>query len=144
VTLETPRGRQAVAAILPDNRAACCRRAVSRMRKEPVVAWVAIAVAGLLEVVWALAMKQSQGFTRLGPSLVTAASVLASFGLLAWSMRSLPLGVAYMAWTGIGATGAFIVGVAVLGEPVGPLRLLAAALIVSGLVLMRLSGSGAG
>lgn len=107
------------------------------------MAWVAIAVAGLLEVVWALAMKQSQGFTRLGPSLVTAVCVLASFGLLAWSMRSLPLGVAYMVWTGIGATGAFIVGAVALGEPVGPLRLLAAGLIVAGLILMKLSGSGA-
>lgn len=105
--------------------------------------WVAIVIAGLLEVVWALAMKQSQGFTRLGPSLVTAVCVVASFALLAWSMRSLPLGVAYMVWTGIGAVGAFVVGVAVLGESLTPMRALAAALIVGGLILMKLSASGA-
>lgn len=105
------------------------------------MAWAAIVVAGLLEVVWALAMKQSQGFTRLWPTVVTAVCVVVSFALLAWSMRSLPLGVAYMVWTGIGATGAFIVGVAVLGEAVTPARLLAAALIVGGLILMRLSAS---
>ena len=64
-----------------------------------------------------------------------------SFGLLSWSMRSLPLGTAYMAWTGIGAVGAFLVGIAMLGEPAGGLRLLAAALIVSGIVLMKLSSS---
>lgn len=106
------------------------------------MAWVAIVVAGLLEVVWALAMKQSQGFTRLLPTVVTAVCVIASFALLAWSMRSLPLGLAYMVWTGIGATGAFIVGVAILGEAISPMRLLAAALIVGGLILMKLSASG--
>jgi len=106
------------------------------------VAWVAIVVAGLLEVVWALAMKQSQGFTRLGPSVVTAVCVVVSFALLAWSMRTLPLGVAYMVWTGIGAIGAFVVGVAVLGESLSPMRALAAALIVGGLILMKLSTSG--
>lgn len=105
------------------------------------MAWVAIVVAGLLEVVWASTMKQSQGFTRLGPSVVTVVCVLTSFALLAWSMRSLPLGVAYMAWTGIGATGAFIVGVVLLGESINPTRLLAAALIVAGLILMKLSAS---
>lgn len=106
------------------------------------MAWAAIVVAGLLEVVWALAMKQSHGFTRLGPSVITGVSVLVSFALLAWSMRSLPLGVAYMVWTGIGATGAFVVGVAVLGEALSPMRALAAALIVAGLILMKLSASG--
>ena len=103
------------------------------------MAWLALTVAGLLEVVWAFAMKQSQGFTRPLPSLLAVAAMLLSFGLLAWSMRTLPLGTAYMAWTGIGAIGAFAVGIAVLGEAAGPLRVLAAVLIVSGLVLMKLS-----
>ena len=101
--------------------------------------WIALAVAGLFEVVWATAMKQSHGFTRLGPSLVTIATMLASFGLLAYAMRSLPLGTAYTIWTGIGAVGAFLVGITVLGESATPARLLAAALIVRGLILMKLS-----
>jgi quaternary ammonium compound-resistance protein SugE len=65
--------------------------------------------------------------------------MLLSFGLLAWTMRVLPLGTAYTIWTGIGAVGAFAVGVAVLGEPLAPMRVLAAVLIVSGLVMMKLA-----
>ena len=101
--------------------------------------WIALAVAGLFEVVWATAMKQSQGFTRLWPSLVTLAAMLASFGLLAYAMRSQPLGTAYTIWTGIGAVGAFLVGITVLGDSATPARLLAAAMIVGGLILMKLS-----
>jgi len=101
--------------------------------------WLLLLVAGLFEVVWAYAMKQSAGFTRLWPSILTIAAMLVSFGLLSVSMRSLPLGTAYTVWTGIGAIGAFIVGIAVLGEAVTPLRILAALLIVGGLVLMKLS-----
>lgn len=104
--------------------------------------WVVLVVAGLFEVVWAVAMKQSAGFTRLGPSLVTLAAMLVSFGLLAWAMRSLPLGTAYMVWTGIGAVGAFVLGAVFLGEAVNALRLAAALLIVAGLVLMKLSNPG--
>ena len=103
------------------------------------MAWFALTVAGLLEVVWAFSMKQSAGFTRLWPTLITLVTMTASFGLLAWAMRSLPLGTAYTIWTGIGAVGAFIVGVTVLGEALTPMRILAAVLIVSGLVLMKLS-----
>jgi quaternary ammonium compound-resistance protein SugE len=105
------------------------------------MAWVILIVAGLLEVVWAYTMKLSEGFTRLWPSIITFAAMAVSFGLLSWSMRSLPLGTAYMVWTGIGAVGAFLVGIAMLGEPADGLRLLAAALIVSGIVLMKLSSS---
>ncbi len=101
--------------------------------------WIALVVAGLFEIVWAAAMKQSHGFTRLWPSLLTLAAMLASFGLLAYAMRSLPLGTAYMIWTGIGALGAFLVGIIALGEPASPARLLAAALILGGLVMMKLS-----
>lgn len=103
------------------------------------MAWIMLFVAGLLEVVWAYFMKQSHGFTRLWPSLVTFAAMFASFGLLAAAMRSLPLSVAYMAWTGIGAVGAFIVGVTVLAEQASAMRLAAALMIVGGLVLMKLS-----
>ena len=103
------------------------------------MAWILLVVAGVLEVVWAFAMKQSHGFTRPGPSLVTMVAMLASFGLLAVSMRTLPLGTAYTIWTGIGAVGAFAVGIAVLGEPAGVTRIVAAALIVFGLALMKIS-----
>lgn len=103
------------------------------------MAWIALIIAGLFEILWAAAMKQSHGFTRLMPSVVTLAGMLASFALLSYAMRSLPLGTAYMIWTGIGALGAFAVGVAFLGEAAGAARLLAAALILSGLILMKLS-----
>ncbi len=106
------------------------------------MAWAVLVVAGLFEVVWAFAMKQSEGFTRLWPSLVTLGAMLVSFALLAWSMRILPLGTAYAVWTGIGALGAFAVGILVLGESASPMRLLAAAMILGGLVLMKLSSSG--
>jgi quaternary ammonium compound-resistance protein SugE len=103
------------------------------------VAWVYLVVAGLLEVVWAYLMKRSEGFTQLWPSIGTLAVMGLSFGLLSLSMKSLPLGTAYMVWTGIGAVGAFVVGVAVLNESVGPMRVAAALLIVAGIVLMKLS-----
>ncbi|WP_300377951.1 quaternary ammonium compound efflux SMR transporter SugE [Henriciella sp.] len=105
------------------------------------MAWIILFIAGLLEVVWAAAMKQSDGFTRLQPSIVTLVAMLGSFSLLAWSMRVLPLGTAYTIWTGIGAIGAFLVGVMFMGESLTMMRLLAAGLIVGGLVLMRLSAT---
>ncbi|MBN9319309.1 MAG: QacE family quaternary ammonium compound efflux SMR transporter [Caulobacterales bacterium 68-7] len=104
------------------------------------MAWLFLIIAGLLEVVWAFFMKSSEGFTRLVPSVITLVTMGASFGLLSLSMRTLPLGTAYTIWTGIGAVGAFAVGIAVLGEAATPMRLAAAGLIVSGLVLMKLSG----
>ena len=84
-------------------------------------------------------MKKSDGFTLLGPTVITLVAMVASFALLAVSMRTLPLGTAYTIWTGIGAVGAFVVGIVVLGEAVTLTRLIAAALIVSGLVLMKLA-----
>lgn len=103
------------------------------------MAWVVLFVAGILEVVWAYAMKLSVGFSRPVPTIVTFAAMFLSFGLLAYAMKSLPLGTSYTVWTGIGAVGAFAVGIVVLGEAVTPLRVLAAALIVGGLVLMKVS-----
>jgi quaternary ammonium compound-resistance protein SugE len=105
------------------------------------MAWILLLVAGLLEIVWAFTMKLSQGFTRPGASIVTLLAMLASFGLLSASMKTLPLGTAYTVWTGIGAVGAFVVGVVVLGESVNAARVLAAVLIVAGLTLMKLSTS---
>ena len=105
------------------------------------MAWICLCIAGLFEIVWASAMKQSEGFTRFWPSVITLVAMLASFGLLSISMRVLPLGTAYTIWTGIGAVGAFVVGILALGEAATPLRILAAILIVSGLVLMKLSST---
>lgn len=103
------------------------------------MAWVFLGLAGLLEIVWAFFMKQSEGFSKLTPTVITILAMIASFSLLAMAMRSLPLGTAYTIWTGIGAVGAFAIGIAFLGEPMGWVRLLAAALIVAGLILMKLS-----
>ena len=107
------------------------------------MAWIYLFIAGLLEIVWAFSMKQSEGFTKLGPSLVTLVAMVASFGLLSVSMKTLPLGTAYTIWTGIGAIGAFVVGIIWLNEGVHPMRVAAAGLIVAGLVLMRLAPTGA-
>lgn len=106
---------------------------------ELALPWIALAVAGVLEVVWAFYMKQSDGFSRLWPSVFTIVAMIASFALLSYSMRSLPLGTAYTIWTGIGAVGAFIVGIVVLGEQASAMRIAAAILIVSGLVMMKMA-----
>ena len=103
------------------------------------MAWIVLFFAGLLEVVWAYTMKLSIGFTKPLPTVLTLAAMIASFGLLAVAMKSLPLGTAYTIWTGIGAVGAFVLGIMVLGVPVSAMRVGAAALIVAGLVLMKLS-----
>ncbi|WP_416799526.1 DMT family transporter [Ciceribacter azotifigens] len=103
------------------------------------MAWIILVVAGILEVVWAFFMKQSAGFTRFVPSAMTAVAMIASVILLSISMRSLPLGTAYTIWTGIGALGAFLVGIVVLGEPANTMRIAAAGLIIAGLVLMKVS-----
>ncbi|MDF7773924.1 multidrug efflux SMR transporter [Sphingomonas sp. AOB5] len=103
------------------------------------MAWIALFVAGLLEVVWAYFMKLSDGFTRPGATAATFVFMFLSFGLLAWAMKQLPLGTSYMVWTGIGAVGAFIVGVVFLGEGAGLMRIAAAGLIVAGIGLMKLA-----
>lgn len=103
------------------------------------MAWIYLVIAGILEVVWSFFMKQSDGFTKLQPTLITFATMFVSFGLLSLSMRTLPLGTAYSIWTGIGAVGAFVAGVLLLGEQANPMRIMAAAMIVGGLVLMKLS-----
>lgn len=103
------------------------------------MAWAILILAGLLEVVWAFAMKQSAGFTRLGWSALTLGAMIASFALLSVSMRTLPLGTAYTIWTGIGAVGAFVLGIVLLGEAASLARVVAAAMIVGGLVVMKLA-----
>lgn len=103
------------------------------------MAWAILILAGIFEVIWAYSMKLSEGFTRLTPSVVTIVFMILSVVLLSISMRTLPLGTAYTVWTGIGAIGAFVVGMIVFNEPMTAMRMIAAVLIVSGLLLMKLS-----
>ena len=103
------------------------------------MAWVYLLVAGLLEIVWAFFMKQSDGFTKTLPTIMTFVAAAASFGLLSVSMKTLPLGTAYVVWTGVGAVGAFLLGIAILGESASVTRIAAGSLIIAGLVLMKIS-----
>lgn len=103
------------------------------------MAWLYLLLAGGLEIVWAFYLKQTEGFTRLGPNLITLVGLVGSLIFLSLSLRALPLGTAYAIWTGIGAIGTFALGIIILGEPASAMRLAAAGLIVSGLVLMKLS-----
>jgi len=103
------------------------------------VAWIYLVVAGALEVAWAFAMKQSAGFSRLTPTVITLVTMVASFWLLSLAMKALPLGTAYLIWTGIGAVGAFVLGIVFLGEPLNAMRVVAATLVVAGMILMKLS-----
>jgi quaternary ammonium compound-resistance protein SugE len=105
------------------------------------VAWITLVIAGFLEVAWASAMKQSDGFMRPWPAVLTIIAMLASVSLLALAMRTIPLSTAYPIWTGIGAVGAFLIGVTILGEQATAARVMAATLIVAGLVMMKFSDS---
>lgn len=103
------------------------------------MAWIYLVLAGVFEVVWSTAMKESHGFTRLIPSLITLFFMLLSFALLAVAMKTLPLGTSYTVWVGIGAIGAFILGVTMFGESLNPMRVVAVLLIFSGVVLLKLA-----
>src|ERR1700761_6644067 len=103
------------------------------------MSWILLLIAGLLEVAWAAGLKTSEGFTRLWPSVFTVVTALGSFVLLAMAMRQLPLGTAYAVWTGIGAVGAFIFGIVMMGEALTVARVASAALIVVGLIGLKLS-----
>jgi quaternary ammonium compound-resistance protein SugE len=102
------------------------------------MAWFILFAAGLLEIGWAVGLKYSEGFTRLVPSLFTAASMLASIVLLGLSLKTLPLGTAYAIWTGIGTVGTAIFGMMLYGEPASALRLGCIGLIVAGIVGLKL------
>lgn len=106
------------------------------------MAWIFLILAGILEVIWAYFMKQSAGFTKLIPSLLTIIIMIASFILLSFSMRTMPLGTAYGVWTGIGAIGAFLVGIFILGEEVNLIRITAVLFIVAGLIMIKISTNG--
>ena len=103
------------------------------------MAWIYLIAAGILETLWAVAMKASNGFTLLIPSLITVLAMIGSVALLALAMRTLPLGTAYVVWTGIGAVGAFAAGVFMFGESLSLMRVTAAGFIVVGLIMMKAS-----
>lgn len=102
------------------------------------MSWIYLVVAGLLEVGWAYALKQSEGFSRLGPSVVTVALMAASFGFLSLALKQLPMGTAYAIWTGIGAVGTVIAGIVFLGESKDVPKLVCVALIAAGIVGLKL------
>lgn len=102
------------------------------------MAWALLSIAGIFEIAFAFGMKSSAGFTRLIPALFTAATGLSSIFLLSLSLRTLPVGTAYAVWTGIGAAGTAILGMAVLGDPTAPLRMLCIVLILAGVIGLKL------
>ena len=103
------------------------------------MSWIILVIAGLLEVVWAIGLKYTHGFTRLTPSVITVTAMIVSIVPLSWAMRSLPVGTAYAVWTGIGAVGAAITGILLLGESASLARIASLALIVCGIIGLKLS-----
>ncbi|NHQ89902.1 quaternary ammonium compound efflux SMR transporter SugE [Janthinobacterium lividum] len=102
------------------------------------MAWIILVLAGLLEIGWAIGLKYSAGFTRFVPSVLTAVSMVGSVVMLGLALRTLPLGTAYAIWTGIGTVGTAIFGIMVLGEPASAARIACIALIVSGILGLKL------
>ena len=101
------------------------------------MAWVLLVVAGLLEVGWSVGMKYTEGFTRLVPSVLTGAGIVASMFLLSYAAKSLPIGTAYGVWVGIGAAGAAVFGMAVLGEPATAARIFFVCLLLVSVVGLK-------
>jgi quaternary ammonium compound-resistance protein SugE len=102
------------------------------------MAWIWLTLAGLLEVVWAIGLKYTEGFTRIGPSAITVAAMIASLYFLGLAVRSLPIGTAYAVWTGIGAVGVAILGIVLFNEPRDLLRIASILLIVAGIAGLKL------
>jgi quaternary ammonium compound-resistance protein SugE len=102
------------------------------------MAWIMLAVAGLLEIGWAIGLKYTDGFTRPGPTVATVAAMVASMVLLGLAIRTLPVGTAYAVWTGIGTVGTVLLGIWLFGEPADALRLLFIAMIVAGIVGLKM------
>jgi quaternary ammonium compound-resistance protein SugE len=102
------------------------------------VAWITLAVAGVLEIGWAIGLKYTDGFTRLGPTIATVAAMIVSMVLLGLAVRTLPVGTAYAVWTGIGTVGTVLLGIFLFGESAEPLRLLFIAMIVAGIAGLKL------
>ena len=101
------------------------------------MAWVVLLLAGLFEVGWAVGLKYTNGFTRLWPTVATAASMAVSLGLLGVALRTLPLGTAYAVWTGVGAVGTVVLGIALFDEPATAGRLASVTLIVAGIIGLK-------
>ena len=106
----------------------------------PNLAWALLLVAGLLEIVWSVSMKASHGFTKLNFTTITLAAAALSFWLLGLALRQLPVGTAYAVWTGIGAVGATVLGIAIFGESLTVSRIGCIALIVCGIIGLKLLG----
>ena len=104
------------------------------------MAWVFLVIAGLFEIVWAIGLKYTEGFTRLGPTAVTVGGMVLSVVLLGIALRDLPVGTGYAVWTGIGTVGTAIIGIWLFNEPATALRLGAMALIVAGIVGLKVAG----
>jgi quaternary ammonium compound-resistance protein SugE len=104
--------------------------------------WIALVIAGLFEIGWAVGLKYADGFTRLWPSVATVVAMVLSVVLLGWAARSLPLGTAYAVWVGVGAVGTAIVGMFLFGEPATAGRLASLALVVTGIVGLKLATPG--
>jgi len=102
--------------------------------------WIYLLVAGLLEVGWAIGLKYTEGFTRVGPSVLTAASIVLSLVFLGFALKTLPVGTAYAVWTGIGATGTALLGIWLFGEHATLARLSCIALIVAGIAGLKFAG----
>ena len=103
------------------------------------MAWVTLVVAGLFEIGWAIGLKYTEGFTRLWPTVWTVLSMIASLWLLGIAMKSLPVGTAYSVWVGVGAVGTVILGIVLLGEPANAARLISVALIIAGIIGLKLA-----
>src|ERR687896_1824134 len=104
------------------------------------MSWLYLVIAGLLEVVWAIGLKYTEGFTRLWPSVVTIVAMIASIWFLALALRTIPVGTGYAVWTGIGAVGTAILGIALFAEPATVARLICIGLIVAGLIGLKVVG----
>ncbi|WP_332308925.1 DMT family transporter [Roseococcus microcysteis] len=104
------------------------------------MAWLTLGAAGLFEIAWAVGLKYTVGFTRLWPSVFTVSAMVASFWLLSLALKVLPIGTAYAVWTGIGATGTAIIGMAFLGDAVSLPRLLGIGMIVGGILVLKAAG----
>ncbi|XXY44200.1 quaternary ammonium compound efflux SMR transporter SugE [Sorangium sp. So ce269] len=102
------------------------------------MAWALLVGAGLLEIVWAIGLKHTEGFTRLWPSVLSVGAAALSFYMLSISLKSLPVGTAYAAWVGVGALGVALAGIVALGESASPLRLLFLAVILAGIIGLKL------
>lgn len=115
------------------------RRSLISFGTEEGMAWILLVIAGMFEVGWAIGLKYTEGFTRLWPTVATGVAMLVSLGLLGVAMKTLPVGTAYAVWVGVGAVGTAMLGVVLFGETLNAGRMLSLALIVAGIIGLRLS-----